>query len=117
MTTPQENNWRDEFEESFGFEKDSVYSQNFRNSILDFISTQIKLAEEREHDRVFKTAQGAATQEQLKKVFTDGAEKERKRCLQILTDEIATAHTTKSGKTSRLTSAYNRIKESETNTK
>ena len=27
----------------------------------------------------------------------------------ILTDEIATAHTTTSGKTSRLTSAYNRI--------
>ena len=27
----------------------------------------------------------------------------------ILTDEIATAHTTKSGKTSRLTSTYQRI--------
>lgn len=35
---------------------------------------------------------------------------ERARCLKILEDEIATAHTTTSGKTSRLTSAYNRIK-------
>lgn len=32
-------------------------------------------------------------------------------CLEILTDEIAIAHTTKSGTISRLTSAYNRIAE------
>jgi len=36
--------------------------------------------------------------------------KQRKEVLEILTDEIATAHTSKAGITSRLTSAYMRIK-------
>jgi hypothetical protein len=36
-------------------------------------------------------------------------EEYHKQVLTVLTDEIATAHTSEAGKTSRLTSAYNRI--------
>lgn len=36
-------------------------------------------------------------------------EKQKKEVLKILTDEINLAHTTKSGKTSRLTSAYSKV--------
>lgn len=41
-------------------------------------------------------------------------EEEKKRVLAILTDEINLAHTTASGKTSRLTSAFNRVSSSQT---
>lgn len=46
----------------------------------------------------------------LKELLEVMKQQGREECLRILEEEIATAHTSESGKTSRLTSAYMRIK-------
>lgn len=53
----------------------------------------------------------------IRQTHSDLLERVENGVLRILADEIATAHTSEAGKTSRLTSAYNRIADFITNLK
>ena len=82
FTTPQgTKDWRERVSNEVQNELPMMYCQDAESEIINLVASELSI--------------------QAQEIVDD--------VQRILTDEIATAHTTTSGKTSRLTSAYNRI--------